>query len=119
MMDIKTYIQHQMANVRGYLEAVIQDTTDEQANWPPPGSLSPISAIYLHMVAGEDYFIQTFIQGTPPCGIRTSGVRKSEFPNRPNKLPVGNHLEPVRYPWLLFFPISRQSKPQPISIWHP
>jgi len=64
-MDLKTYIQQQMANVRRHIEAVVKDTTDEQINWPPPGTISPISAILIHMVMAEDYFIQAVIQGKP------------------------------------------------------
>jgi uncharacterized damage-inducible protein DinB len=66
-MDIKTYIQQQMANVRRQIDAVVKDITNEQFNWPPPGTISPISAILIHMLVGEDYFIQTVIQGKSPC----------------------------------------------------
>jgi len=62
-MDVKTYIQRQMANVRRQIDIVVQGITDEQFNWPPPGTISPISAILIHMLAGEDYFIQSVIQG--------------------------------------------------------
>lgn len=66
-MDIKTYIQQQIANVRCQIEVVVQEITDEQFNWQPPGTISPISAILIHMLAGEDYFIQSVIQGKSPC----------------------------------------------------
>ncbi len=66
-MDVKTYIQQQMANVRRQIDAVVKDTTDEQFNWPPPGTINPISAILIHMLAGEDYFIQTILQGKSRC----------------------------------------------------
>jgi len=62
-MDIKTYFQNQMANVRRQVDVVVEGITDEQFNWPPPGTISPISAILIHMVVGEDYFIQNVIQG--------------------------------------------------------
>jgi len=62
-MDAKTYIQQQMANVRRHIDAVVKDTTDEQFNWLPPGTINPISVILVHVVAGEDYFIQTVLQG--------------------------------------------------------
>jgi DinB superfamily len=66
-MDAKTYIQQQMANVRRHVDAVVKDTTDEQFNWLPPGTINPISAILVHVLAGEDYFIQTVLQGKPRC----------------------------------------------------
>ncbi len=64
-MDIKTYIQLQIANMRRQMDVVVSDITDEQLNWPPPGTISPISAILIHTLAGEDYFIQIVIQGKP------------------------------------------------------
>lgn len=66
-MDVKTYIQQQMANVRRQIDAVVKDTTDEQFNWPPPGTINPISAILIHVLAGEDYFIQAVLQSKPRC----------------------------------------------------
>lgn len=66
-MDVKTYIQQQMANVRRQIDAAVKDTTDEQFNWPPPGTINPISAIVIHVLAGEDYFIQTVLQGKSRC----------------------------------------------------
>ncbi len=66
-MDTQTYIQQQMANVRRHIDAVVKDTTDEQFNWLPPGTINPISAILVHVLAGEDYFIQAVLQGNPRC----------------------------------------------------
>jgi hypothetical protein len=66
-MDIKTYIQRQMGNVRGQVDAVMKDVTEEQFNWLPPGTISPISAILLHLLSSEDFFIQGVIQGKPRC----------------------------------------------------
>jgi uncharacterized damage-inducible protein DinB len=66
-MDIRTNIQQQIANVHRQIDVVVQGITDEQFNWPPPGTISPVSTILLHLLAGEDYFIQSIIQGKPPC----------------------------------------------------
>ena len=75
-MEIKTYVQEQMANVRAQIDTVIKDITDEQFNWPPPGTVSPISAILIHMLAGEDYFIQTVLQDKPSCwGVQVWGPK--------------------------------------------
>jgi len=64
-MEIKTYILKEMAYVRQYVDAVLEDITDEQFNWQPSGTISPISTITLHLLAAEDYFIQNLIQGEP------------------------------------------------------
>ena len=66
-MDVRTYIQRQIANVHNQINNVVKDITEEQFNWPPPGTISPISVILIHMLAGEDYFIQNVIQGVSTC----------------------------------------------------
>ena len=66
-MDAKTLIQKQMVNVHGQVDIVMKDLTGEQFNWLPPGTISPISAILLHMLSGEDFFIHGIIQGKPGC----------------------------------------------------
>jgi uncharacterized damage-inducible protein DinB len=75
-MDVKTYIQQQMANVRQQVDAVVRDITDEQFTWSPPGTINPISVILVHMLAGEDYFIQTILQGKSRCWEEQEWGRK-------------------------------------------
>ena len=62
-MEVRDYIQRQIANSYRLLDAAMEGTTDEQFNWTPPGTANPIRAAFIHLVAGEDYFIQTIIQG--------------------------------------------------------
>jgi hypothetical protein len=62
-MDLKTYIQQQLGNARRLVDTVVTGTTDDQFNWLPPGTLNPISAILVHVVAGEDFFIQGILLG--------------------------------------------------------
>lgn len=76
-MDIKTYIQQQMANLYNQIDAAVKDTTDEQFNWPPPGTINPISAILIHMLIAEDYFINTVIQGKSPCWVEQEWGQKT------------------------------------------
>jgi uncharacterized damage-inducible protein DinB len=66
-MDARTFIQLQMDNVHGQVDIVMKDLTYDQFNWLPPGTISPISAILLHLLAGEDFFIQGIMQGKPGC----------------------------------------------------
>jgi len=66
-MDVKTYIKQQMANAHRQIDAFMKDTTDEQFNWPPPGTINPINAILIHVLASEDFFIQTILQGKSRC----------------------------------------------------
>ena len=64
-MDVKTYLQQQIANVHDGIHTVLNGLTDEQFNWIPSGTINPISAILIHMLSGEDFFIQTVFQGKP------------------------------------------------------
>jgi hypothetical protein len=65
-MDVKEFIQRQMAGARRQSDAAIQGTTDEQFNWDPPGTANPISATLVHILGGgEDIYVQTLLQGKP------------------------------------------------------
>jgi hypothetical protein len=66
-MDVKAFIQQEMGNVRDQIEIVMKGVTEEQFNWASPGTISPISAILLHLLSSEDFFIQGLIQGSPQC----------------------------------------------------
>lgn len=59
------YIQRQIAQVRFFATDVVQDLTDEQLNFPAPGTTNTIGAIYLHMTTSEDSFINSVVQGKP------------------------------------------------------
>ena len=37
----------------------------EQAHWIPPGKLSPIDALFAHVVVGEDMWISRFVRQVP------------------------------------------------------
>ena len=101
-MDTIAYIRGQLASVRGYFDIVLKDLTEEQLNWAPPGTLSPISAILLHTFSAEDFFTVKIIQGKPllwddgpwqeQIGIRPPGGRDDTWAQF-RTTPV--HLEPV------------------------
>ena len=64
-MDVKTYIQQQIASMRSLVSDVTKGTTEDQFNWLPPGTLNPISAVLIHIVGSEDFFVQNILQGKP------------------------------------------------------
>jgi hypothetical protein len=64
-MDAREFIQIQIAAARRFNDSVMQDLADDPFNWCPPGTANPISSTFLHIVAGEDLFIQTLLQGKP------------------------------------------------------
>jgi hypothetical protein len=64
-MDTREFIQELMASVRHHTDDAMKGTTVGQFNWPPPGTANTISAIFVHLVYSEDFFIQTILQGKP------------------------------------------------------
>lgn len=64
-MEAKEYIIRQFRWARRQSDSVLLDVSAEQFNWTPPGTVSSISAIFLHMVTIEDAYIQEAILGKP------------------------------------------------------
>jgi hypothetical protein len=64
-MEIKEYVQRQIASARRLVDAVTVDLTDEQFNWSPPGTANPIRALLIHLLAAEDLCIHAIFQGKP------------------------------------------------------
>ncbi len=64
-MDAIAYIQQQVGDLRRQTKIVLQETTDEQVNWAPPGTANPIGVTLLHTIGGEDLFVQQWLQGKP------------------------------------------------------
>lgn len=62
-MDARDFIIRQFRWARRQADSVLLDVTDEQLNWTPPGTVSAIGAIFLHVVAIEDSYIQQVILG--------------------------------------------------------
>lgn len=64
-MNAIEFIQQQFGGVRQLVSATLAGMTEEQLNWAPPGTANSIKVTLLHVVAGEDRFIQSVIQGKP------------------------------------------------------
>jgi hypothetical protein len=47
------------------VDDAMQGTSTEQFNWAPPGTASPISAIFVHLLSSEDFFLQNILQDSP------------------------------------------------------
>ncbi len=57
-----------LGGATGLLEMVMQDVTDEQLHWIPPGNTNPIGATYAHTVISQDGLIHSQLQkGAPLC----------------------------------------------------
>jgi uncharacterized damage-inducible protein DinB len=64
-MEAKEYIQRQLTSARRVADAATQETTAEQLNWIPSGTVNSIGAALLHVLAAEDSFIQKMVQARP------------------------------------------------------
>lgn len=65
-MNASQFVLQQVAEAHGLNDAALAGVTDEQFNWLPPGTINPIKSALLHVVAGEDLFFQSILQGRLP-----------------------------------------------------
>jgi uncharacterized damage-inducible protein DinB len=83
-MDSIAFIRHMIDSVRRQTDDSMKDTTVEQFNWAPPGTASPISAVLVHLLNGEDFFFQTIIQGRPKLWDSDGWGEKTGVKNTPD-----------------------------------
>ncbi|MCC6628853.1 MAG: DinB family protein [Chloroflexi bacterium] len=62
-MEAQEYIQHQWAAVRRTADAVLTDIDDAQLNYQPPGTASSAGVALVHLLTGEDYFVNVLMRG--------------------------------------------------------
>ena len=65
-MSKVAFLREQLRTAHEFLEGTMQDVSEEQAHWAPPGAASPIAAHYLHVVAGEDGLVTGMLKGGAP-----------------------------------------------------
>jgi hypothetical protein len=62
-MDTIEFIHQLIAAARQQVDDSMTGTTTEQFNWTPPGTANPISAVFVHLLNSEDFFVQNLLQG--------------------------------------------------------
>jgi DinB superfamily len=62
-MELKEYIQLQVARGRSLLDSALADTPQEMVNQKGGEHLNTIAAVYSHVIGGEDYFVNVAILG--------------------------------------------------------
>jgi DinB superfamily len=65
-MNATTLLREQIHQAHGFLQAIIEDVTTEQAHWAPPGTANPIAATYVHAIASEDLAINMVLKSGAP-----------------------------------------------------
>ena len=61
-MDSLTLLKKQLSNLRELSGNALAGLTDETINWVPSGTANSIGVNLLHMVGGEDYFINVLVR---------------------------------------------------------
>ena len=64
-MDAVTYLGVQLENMWSLADSATQDLEDDTLMQLPPGTVSPVGVIWLHMVNGEDGFVSLLGGGDP------------------------------------------------------
>lgn len=65
-MDTVPYIRKDLGWAHELLEMVMQDATQEQLDWHPPGKANPLGATYAHAICAEDAIVHTFLMDKQP-----------------------------------------------------
>ena len=76
-MDAQDFLQRQFSEVRRLSGAPLQEITEEQMNWLPPGTANVISATLLHQAGTEDAIVQQRLRGEPRIWERDGWAEKS------------------------------------------
>lgn len=53
-MDVLDELRYEAKSSYDWLEAIVSDVSDEQANWRPPGRANTIALTYFHIVGNAD-----------------------------------------------------------------
>lgn len=86
-MSSATFLREQLECAHDFLEETMQDVTDEQLHWAPPGTANPVGATYAHVVMGEDLMVNGLVRATAPLFFTTWAGKfgLSEPPPMPNQ----------------------------------
>jgi hypothetical protein len=65
-MDARDLLRYQIRDCYAWLEMTLDDITEEQANWQPPGVANPIGATYAHLMITADAGFNSQLHGGMP-----------------------------------------------------
>ena len=65
-MDIVSYLREDFRWSHEWQEQTMQDVTQEQLDWHPPGKANPLGASYAHSVVAEDAVVHGMLKGDIP-----------------------------------------------------
>jgi len=76
-MDAQDFLQRQFSEVRRLSGTPLQEITEEQVNWLPPGTANVISATLLHQAGTEDAIVQQRLRGESRIWERDGWAKKT------------------------------------------
>jgi hypothetical protein len=80
-MDAIDLLRSQVKTAWDWLEMTLEDVTQEQANWQPPGTAHSIGALYAHTMMGADLGMNAQLRGqSPVIAARGGKIGLSEMP---------------------------------------
>jgi len=65
-MDSISYLREDMRLTHEWQEQTMQDVTQEQLDWHPPGKANPLGATYAHSLCSEDAIVHQVLVGDLP-----------------------------------------------------
>jgi len=65
-MDAIGLLRHQVKQSYSWLELMVSDVSQEQANWQPPGTANSIGAVYAHLMITADVGFNSQLHGGMP-----------------------------------------------------
>lgn len=65
-MDAVELLRKQVKETYAWLEMTLEDISEEQANWRPPGTANSIGAVFAHAIIAADSGLSTQIRGVMP-----------------------------------------------------
>lgn len=74
-MDVIDLLRHQVRDTYAWLEMTLEDVSEAQANWNPPGTANSIAAVYAHTIIAADVGFSTQIHGIMPLIAASYGGR--------------------------------------------
>src|SRR3989304_4858251 len=81
-MNTVSVLKEQLEAAHAVLEQTMEDVTEEQANWAPPGIANALGATYAHAVSAEDAVVNGMLRGgaTLIASASAGKVGLSELP---------------------------------------
>ncbi|MDR3577507.1 MAG: DinB family protein [Anaerolineaceae bacterium] len=106
-MDTIEFIRQAIADTHAQVDDSMTGMTEEQFNSVPAGTANPISAVFLHCLNSEDFFIQKVIQDQPRLWEAQGWGEKTDVTETPG---YGGNWEAFKHRTLALQPVLDYQK---------